>query len=197
MRHWFRALVPLLLALALVGCGAQAGGWHARNISGALPRLEFTLFRANDGHEVTAEAYRGDVVLLYFGYTHCPDICPTTLANLAQLLQGLGPRAAHVRVLFVTVDPGRDRPAVLKEYVQAFAPQMDGLFGTANQIAMLARRYRVAYSVQKASVGHPYEVNHSAAVFFFDQTGRSRLVTLKTDDVAGLTADVERLLAER
>jgi protein SCO1/2 len=107
------------------------------------------------------------------------------------MLQKLGPDADKVRVLFVTVDPGRDTLPVLKKYVAAFAPQIDGLRGSDNALADLARRYRIAYSVKTQP---KYEVMHSSAVFFFDATGRARLVTLTTDDTAGLAQDVKRLL---
>jgi protein SCO1/2 len=107
------------------------------------------------------------------------------------MLQKLGPDANKVRVLFVTVDPGRDTLPVLKKYVAAFAPQIDGLRGSDNALADLARRYRIAYSVKTQP---KYEVMHSSAVFFFDATGRARLVTLTTDDTAGLAQDVKRLL---
>lgn len=183
-----RILLPLVL-LVLAGCG-RGQPWHATDITGAMPRLEFAMTRANDGVPVSAADYRGRVVLLYFGYTNCPDICPTTLANLADMLQKLGADADKVRVLFVTVDPNRDTLPVMKKYVAAFAPQIDGLRGTDNALADLARRYRVAYSVQTQPT---YAVMHSSAVFFFDPTGRARLVTLTTDDTAGLAQDVKRL----
>jgi protein SCO1/2 len=181
----------LALLLAVAACGKPDSAWHATDISGAMPALDFALTRANDGKPVTAGDYRGKVVLLYFGYAHCPDICPTTLANLSEVLQKLGGRAGEVRVLFVTVDPNRDTPALMKGYVQSFAPQIDGLRGTDNQLTALTRRYRVAFSV---TPGPPYEVMHSNAVFFFDKTGRARLVATATDNVDGLTADVGRLL---
>ena len=116
------------------------------------------MLRANDGKPVTAADYRGKIVLLYFGYTNCPDVCPLTLANLSQSLRRLGKDAKQVRVLFVTVDPDRDTAPILKAYVNAFSPEMDGLRGTDNAIAILARRYRVAYSVTPAHDGKPYEV---------------------------------------
>ncbi|MEJ0041515.1 MAG: SCO family protein [Rhizomicrobium sp.] len=126
-----------------------------------------------------------------FGYTHCPDICPTTLANLAEALSRLSARAGDVRVLFVTVDPARDTLAQMKGYVNSFAPQVDGLRGTDNQLVALARRYRVAYSV---TPGPPYEVMHANAVFFFGRDSRARLVATGTKDIDGLTADLKRLL---
>jgi protein SCO1/2 len=184
-----KAVLFAFLLVMLAGCGRDKP-WHATDITGAMPRLEFVMTRAGDGAAVTAKEYRGRVTILYFGYTNCPDICPTTLANLADMLQKLGPDADKVRVLFVTVDPGRDTLPVLKKYVAAFAPQIDGLSGGDNALADLARRYRVAYSVKTKPT---YSVMHSSAVFFFDAAGRARLVTLSTDDTAGLAEDVKRL----
>ena len=112
-----------------------------------------------------AQSFRGKVVALYFGYTHCPDVCPTTLANLTQMAGKVS--SPDIRILFVTVDPERDTDAVMADYAKAFSPQVVGLRGSDNQLADLARRYRVAYAVKK---GPPYEVMHSNAVFFFDGT---------------------------
>lgn len=187
-------VATICLALLLAACGDNAAPWHATNITGSMPALEFSLTRASDGAPVHASDYRGRVVLLYFGYTHCPDVCPATLANLADAIGKLGANANEVRVLFVTVDPNRDAAPELAAYVRAFAPQIDGLRGTDNQLTDIARRYRVIYSVTADSPGHSYEVMHSDAVFFFDRNGRARLVTTKTDDVAGIAADLKRLL---
>ncbi len=187
-------LAALCLFVLLAACGRPVSNWHATDISGAMPALKFSLTRANDDSAVQAPDYRGKIAILYFGYTHCPDICPATLANLSDAIQKLGPRANDVRVLFVTVDPNRDTPQILRSYVKSFAPQIDGLRGTDDQLIDVARRYRVIYSVAPDSPGHAYEVMHSAAVFFFDRNGRARLVTTKTDDIAGVAADVRQLL---
>ena len=112
------------------------------------------------------------------------------------MLGKLGHDADSVRVLFVTVDPNRDSLTVLKKYAAAFAPQIDGLRGSDNALASLARRYRIAYSVTPESPGHPYTVMHSSAVFVFDATGRARLVTLSTDDATGLAEDIKTLLTD-
>ncbi|MBN9590271.1 MAG: SCO family protein [Alphaproteobacteria bacterium] len=157
------------------------------DISGAMPRLDFHL--SQYGRPVTGADFRGKVVALYFGYTHCPDVCPETLANMTDILGKVGSK--DVVVLFVTVDPDRDTAPVLEEYTHAFSPQIVGLRGSANALAALARTYRVAYSVKK---GPPYEVMHSNAVFFFDRDGDARLVTTSTSDTVGMAADVKRLL---
>ncbi len=174
--------------------------WHSTDMTGVLPALDFTMTRASDGKEVTAADYKGKIVLLYFGYTFCPDVCPTTLLNITQMLKTLSKRADDVRVLFVTVDPNRDTLDVLKKYTDAFAPQVVGLRGTPNQLATLAKRYRVAYSVQPASPDHPYEVTHGAAVYVFGRDGGIRLLFVglaaantRLDDMA---ADLGQLIAQ-
>ena len=183
-------IAAFLCLLPLAACSGDKP-WHATNITGGMPRLEFHMTRADSGTAATAEDFRGKIAILYFGYTHCPDVCPTTLADLTDVLMRLGKQADQVRVLFVTVDPAHDTPAVLKSYGEAFAPQVVGLSGSANDLARLARTYRVAYSVTTTPT---YEVMHSNAVFFFDRDGRARLVTTSTTDTAGLAEDIKRLI---
>lgn len=190
----FARFAVLAACIALAACDGRSVAWYGRDITGVMPDLAFSMQRASDGKPVTAHDYTGKITLLYFGYTNCPDICPTTLANLAETLRRLGPKAKQVRALFVSVDPDRDTLPVLKAYANAFSPEMDGLRGTRNAIAALARRYRVAYDVRKPTPGHPYEVMHSSAVFVFDRDGHVRLVTLETGNTAALAADIERLL---
>jgi protein SCO1 len=174
------------------GCGPTTRA-DATDITGVMPSLSFAMVRAGDSAHVTAADYRGKTVLLYFGYTHCPDECPTTLANIAAALRQLGPAAQNVRVLFVSVDPGRDTIAVLKGYVRAFAPQIDGLRGSDNAVAMFTRRYRVLYSVTPASPGRPYEVMHSDSLFLFDGAGRARYVLTSTENTAALATLIGHL----
>jgi protein SCO1/2 len=178
-------IAALLFALLLAGCSRS--GWHMTNISGAMPRLDFHL--TENGRPVSGADFRGKVVALYFGYTHCPDVCPETLANLTSMLDKVA--SPDVLVLFVTVDPDRDTDPALAEYTRAFSPRIVGLRGSANDLAALARAYRVAYSVKK---GPPYEVMHSNAVFFFDREGNARLVTTDTSDTANMADDLKRLL---
>jgi protein SCO1/2 len=159
------------------------------DISEAMPALDFRMTRAEDGKEVSGADYRGKLVVLYFGYTNCPDVCPATLANLTQMLAKV--KSPDMRVLFVSVDPTRDSAETLTKYAAAFSPQIEGLRGSDNALAILARRYRVAYAVDP---GPPYTVMHSNAVFFFDKTGKARLVTTDTSDTAAMVDDVKKLL---
>lgn len=197
-------LRTVLLMTAFLACAVASGcqqktQWHATNLTGsALPDLGFTMTRAEDGKQVTQADYKGKVVLLYFGYTFCPDICPLTLANTVQMLQKLGKSAKDVRVLFVTVDPNRDTIKVLDQYTKAFSPLIDGLRGTPDQLATLAKRYRVAYSVKPSPNPEDYVVTHSSAMYVFDRKGNIRLLfsTLHDNkpDVDGYAADLRQLL---
>jgi protein SCO1/2 len=190
--------VGLLAALLMVGSEAEA--WNSTDMTGALPSLDLTMTRASDGKAVTSADFKGKVVLLYFGYTFCPDVCPTTLLDIATMLKTLGKDADDVRVLFVTVDPGRDTLPVLKSYTAAFAPQVIGLRGTPDQLATLAKRYRVAYSVQPASDGNPPEVTHGSAVYVFDRNGAIRLLftglAVPNAKLTGMTADLRQLVLQ-
>ncbi|WP_164871758.1 SCO family protein [Solirhodobacter olei] len=188
------------LALGLPGVALAERPWNNDNIAGAMGDLSFTLTRAEDGREVTAQDYRGKVTLLYFGYTFCPDICPTTLANVATILESLGKEASDVRFLFVTVDPNRDTLKVLKDYAAAFAPQVVGLRGTANQLARLARRYHTTYSVHPSPDPSEYKVTHSSAIYVFDQKGKIRLLITSLASakpkIKGTERDLRRLIAQ-
>ncbi len=199
-RRYAAGLIGVTLGLTLISGCSNSAPWHAMNISAGSPRLDFTMIRASDGKRVTSADYRRRVVMLYFGYTLCPDVCPTTLANIAGILSKLGAAAADVRVLFVTIDPDRDKVPLLARYVKQFAPQVDGLWGTPDQLEQLARRYRIAYSVMPATKDHPYEVTHSSAVYIFDGSGAARLLVSslasQTPDIAGTAADLSRLIRE-
>lgn len=192
------AFAGIATAMPIAACSRKTH-WHETDVSGALPKLSFHMTDASTGAPITAAAFRGKVTLLYFGYTLCPDFCPTTLTNLAAVLKNLGSQANDVRVLFVTVDPNRDSLPVLKQYVALFAPQIVGLRGTPDALESLARRYRVAYSVTPAHDGHPYEVTHSSLVYVFDQDGNARLLissmATQKPDIAGTTDDLRTLIA--
>jgi protein SCO1/2 len=188
------------ISVAVLLSDQPAKAWNSTDMTGALPPLELAMTRASDGKPVTAADFKGKVTLLYFGYTFCPDYCPTTLLNITDMLKSLGKNADDVRVLFVTVDPDRDTLAVLKQYTEAFAPQVVGLRGTSDQLATLAKRYRVAYSVQPAHDGHPYEVTHGSAVYVFDRHGDIRLLfsglAVPNGKLGPMTADLRQLVAQ-
>ena len=187
--------MALLLTLLLVGCDRQSAVWHGHDLTGVMPDLAFSLVDDN-GHAVTASDYAGKTVLLYFGFTHCEDVCPTTLATLSRAVNALGADSRRVRILFVSVDPHRDTPAILQRYAEHFSPQVVALTGTRSQLDHLTRRYRVAYSYGNADARGDYEVYHSSAIFVFDARGKVRLLLQEQLGAAAITEDLQRLLSD-
>ena len=188
------SVLTLALLTVLSACGARAVPFNLSNIDGLMPDLDFRM-SDEKGHSVAGRDYAGQVVLLYFGYTRCPDACPTTLVTLSQAIALLGEAGKHVRVLFVTVDPNRDTTAVLKQYVTAFGPRFTGLRGSDESLSQLARRYRVAYRLEPADADGNYAVDHSSAVFIFDAHGRARLLAHANDTPKAVAADLTRLIS--
>ena len=164
----------LLLALAAVGAGV-AIGLAIERFQLAAPPLVGGPFALIDqqGRRVTEASYRGRALAVFFGFTHCPDVCPTALVRMAELLEALGPEADRLQPLFISVDPRRDTPALLKDYVGHFSPRIAGLTGSAEEIAAVARAYRVYYRIQGDPDANPnYLVDHSAFVYVMDARGR-------------------------
>jgi protein SCO1/2 len=124
-----------------------------------------------NGKPVTDRDLKGHPFLVFFGFTHCPDVCPTTLFEVSEVLRNLGPDGARVRALFVTVDPERDTPAVLKDYLSSFDPRLTGLTGDADAIANIAKSYRVYYK-KVPTDGGAYTMDHTALVYLMDKDGR-------------------------
>lgn len=189
-----RGAAGALLALAgFAGCTAPQPPFGLQNVTGLLPALQFKLTN-QDGRPVSAEDFRGKVVLLYFGYTSCPDVCPLTLSVLERAVETLRSSASKVRVLFVTVDPARDTAPVLKRYVSAFGPEMVGLRGDDAALVDLTRRYRVAFHREAPDAHGYYAVDHSSAVFIFDRDGHARLLAEESAGAERIAADLRRLI---
>ncbi|MFD1555661.1 SCO family protein [Paraburkholderia silviterrae] len=189
------ALLTLAAGSALLGaCSHPVEPWQLADVSGHLPDLTFAL-TADTGKPITGADLHGNTALVYFGYTHCPDVCPETMARLMQVIAKLGPDAQHVRILFISVDPARDTPQALHAYVSAFdAEHALGLTGTDAQIESLAKRYRVAYQMEKRDPDGSYEVTHSSAVYVFDAQGRARLLATDKDSPDAIAHDVRRVI---
>jgi len=168
------AAFVLALALCLAGCGRGGPQFQTSDVTGAAMGREFALTDHN-GKARTLADFRGKAVVIFFGYTQCPDVCPTTLATLAEALRRLGPDAAKVQVLFVTIDPERDTPNLLSHYVTAFDPSFLGLSGDAEATARTAKEFKVLYQKQPGSTPGTYTMDHSAGTFVFDPQGRLRL----------------------
>ena len=180
--------------LLLVACSRSGEPWQLMNVSGHLPDLDFAL-TADNGQPVTGASFRGRTTLVYFGYTHCPDVCPETMARLIQVVAKLGADAQNVRILFISVDPARDTPQALHTYMGAFDAQHAlGLTGTEAEIESLARRYRVAYQMEKREADGNYEVTHSSAVYVFDAQGHARLLATDHDTADAIAHDLRRVI---
>jgi protein SCO1/2 len=178
----------------LAACTHPGEPWQLTNVTGHLPNLDFTL-TGDDGRPVTGDSFKGRAALVYFGYTHCPDVCPETMGRLMQVLGKLGPDAQKVRILFITVDPARDTPQALHDYVGAFdSRHAEGLTGSDRQIESLAKRYRVAYQMEKRDPNGNYEVTHSSAVYVFDGQGRARLLATDHDTPDMIAHDLRRII---
>ena len=186
-------LLPLLAALLLAACQRHKLPFRLTDIGGHMPDLAFQLTDDN-GKTATATDYRGKVVLLYFGYTHCPDVCPLTLAHLHVALRQLGSAGDDVRILFVSVDPARDTPAVLHAYVNAFDKRAVGLTGSPSAIEALSKRYRSAFTREPSGKGGDYEVTHSSGIYVFDRDGRARVLATPATPQADLVHDLKLLL---
>jgi protein SCO1/2 len=164
-------MMGLMLAILLLGAGGflwlgNSAGNNALGIGGP-----FTLQDGN-GKSVTDKDFRGKYMLVYFGYTFCPDVCPTTLNAVADAMDKLGPAASRVRPLFITVDPKRDTAAVVKQYAAAFGPSIEGLTGTPDEIASVAKEYRVYYAEHHTGPGaNDYSMDHSSVLYFMSPDG--------------------------
>jgi protein SCO1 len=172
---WRRCLL-LTLLLGLVGCDRPAPpAYRGSDISGANFGQALALTDHN-GRAVTLDTFRGRLVVLFFGYTHCPDVCPTTLSDMAEAFKLLPAGASgKVQVLFVSVDPERDTPEVLKAYVPYFHPSFLGLLGSPAQVAQAARNFRIVYRRHVEPGASDYLVDHSAGSYVLDGRGRLRL----------------------
>lgn len=186
-------LLGALLSAALAACSPEGPKFRSTDITGA----EFGRELALNGHDRkprTLADFRGKAVLVLFGFTHCPDICPTTLADAAQALNTLGKDADRVQVLFVTVDPERDTPEVLSKYVPAFDPRFLGLHGDAVAIQKAAKEFKIFYEKRPGKAPGEYTMDHSGQSYVFDAQGRIRLL-LRHDRLSqDLAVDLRTLL---
>ncbi len=184
----------LAALLALAGCSSKPLHWDLDHLPGMFPNLRFDFISADTGKPVTEADFRGKVVALYFGYTHCPDICPLTMSDLATALGKLGPLAKDVRIVFISVDPARDTLPILKAYTHAFSPEAIGLRGTMPEVDKVTARYHVAFSYGPKDKDGNYVVNHSSGVYIFDQKGRVELLGSEVDSPEKFAHDLRQLI---
>jgi protein SCO1/2 len=190
-----KAVVPALLLAVLVAVLAGLVIWQPaeRDRPVAAPAGDFVLNTAQG--TLSLDQLRGKVVILYFGYTWCPDVCPTTLSDFALALQQLGADAGRVQVIFVTVDPQRDTPELLKQFVPAFNPGFLGMYTDAASLKQLAKEYKVVYQKTSVKGVDDYLVDHSAGTYIYDPQGNLRLLMPYGSSPDAIAKDLKALLA--
>lgn len=193
----YRKILALILAmLALAGCNLLDPAVSFRNtdITGAEFGRDFAL-TDHTGQLRRLADYKGRVVVIFFGYTQCPDVCPTTLLGMAEVMKMLGDRARDVQVLFVTLDPERDTRELLAAYVPQFNPSFVGLYGDSATTAATAKEFKVFFQKQPGSTPTTYSLDHSTNSYVYDPQGRLRLYVKHAEAPANIAADIKLLLA--
>jgi len=195
MKNWLLATCAIA-AFTLAGCqpSLQPPSFLATDITGAAFARDFTLTDHN-GRVRTLADFKGKVVAVFFGYIHCPDVCPTTLADFSLALQQLGPQAGRVQVIFVTVDPHRDTPDLLKQFVPAFNPGFLGMYADAETLKQLAKEYKVVYQKTSVKGADDYLIDHSAGTYVYDPQGHLRLLMPYGSSPDAIAQDLKTLLA--
>jgi protein SCO1 len=193
---WFWVVLAIVGALLFVVAGfllLRPYQYHGLLLESPKPAADFTLVRAG-GKEVKLSDYRGKLVVLYYGYTFCPDVCPTTLAEITKAVQKLGKKSEDVQVVMVTVDPERDTPERMAEYMAFFNPSFVGLSGTPDQIAEAATPFGIYYQKHEGTPASGYLVDHTATVNVLDREGRMRLVWPFGTEGDAMAADLKQML---
>ena len=182
-------------AVLLAACSESKPQFKAIDLTGADYARDVQLPDA-EGRPRSLKDFRGKAVVLFFGYTQCPDVCPTTLSEIAEAKRLLGPDGARVQGVFVTLDPERDTPQVLKAYVSNFDPTFVALRGTPEQVAAVAKDFKIFYKKVDGKTPTSYTLDHSAASYVYDPAGRLRLYTRYGTGPEALAADLKLLLKE-
>jgi protein SCO1/2 len=196
-----RHLVSLALCSALLSAcsdkpaDATASGFSGIDITGADYATGFSLTDHN-GQPRTLADFKGQVVVIFFGFTQCPDVCPTSMTELAQARQLLGPQGEKLQGLFVSIDPERDTPEVMKAYMASFDPSFLALYAAPDQLPALAKSFRIYYKKVAGPTPTSYTMDHSAGSYVYDTQGRVRLYHRYGSGAPALAGDVKKLLAE-
>jgi protein SCO1/2 len=177
----------------LAACTESKPSFNAVDITGADYAKDFSLTDA-EGRVRKMADFKGKAVVLFFGYAQCPDVCPTTMSEMAQVKQQLGADGDKLQVLFVTVDPARDTPEVMKAYMGAFDPSFVALIPTPDQLAAMTKDFKVYYKKVDGKTPTSYSMDHSAASYIYDPQGRLRLYARYGAGVPAMVSDIKALL---
>ena len=194
MRCWLIALCCGLLLL-VAACDSGRPQFKHTDVTGADYARDFAL-TDHHGKQVTLADYRGRVVTVFFGFTQCPDVCPTALAEMRAVVEKLGPDGSKLQVLFITVDPERDTQALLAQYVPAFNPAFVGLYGDAGTTAKVAKDFKVFYQKVPGKTAGSYTVDHSAGTYVFDPQGKLRLFVRPPPSGEPASTTADRLIGD-
>jgi protein SCO1/2 len=191
-------MLAALVSVSLAGCDklsfAKAPSFQNTDVTGLDYAKGFTLTDQN-GKKRTLADFKGKVVVVFFGYTQCPDVCPTTMAEMASVVKELGPKADQVQVLFITLDPERDTRELLASYVPQFDKRFLGLYGTPDETARVAKEFKVFYNKVPGSEPGSYSIDHTAGSYVFDRDGKIRLFVRHGQGAAPLVHDIRQLLS--
>lgn len=193
-----RALIALVASLALAGCqkaGPDKPNFKGVDLTGAEYARSLNL-TDQDGRARTLADFKGKVLVVFFGYTQCPDVCPTTMAEVAEVKRSLGADGDKVQGVFVTIDPERDTAQLLKAYLASFDPTFVGLRGSEEQTQAAAKEFKVFYAKVPGKTPESYTMDHTAASFIFDTEGRVRVYARYGAGAQPLADDIKLLLAE-
>jgi protein SCO1/2 len=186
-------LAAIVAAMLLAACGPQAPTFKGADITGASFGRELAL-ADHHGNARTLADFRGKAVVIFFGFTQCPDVCPTALSTLAEVMRRLGPDAARVQVLFVTIDPERDTAELLSRYVPVFDPSFLGLRGDAEATARVAKEFKILYQKVPGQTPDTYTMDHSAGLYLLDPQGRLRVFESHGQGAEAIAHDLAQLL---
>jgi protein SCO1/2 len=201
LRQNIKKLVIIIVAVLALGVGSiylvytqtnQEADYHGVVIDPPSPAENFTL--QTDQGEIHLSDFRGKVVLIYFGYTFCPDVCPTTLLKIKQALESLGDEASKVQTIFISVDPERDTPQILGKYSRAFSPNFIGGTSTPENIAEIAKQYGIYYEKMPAESGSGYSVDHTAVIWVIDPSGNLYLEWPYGFEISDMVSDLKKML---
>jgi protein SCO1/2 len=191
-----KLLAILVLGCLLLGCNKfnRAPQFQNTDLTGLDYAKDFALTDHN-GKPRTLADFKGKVVVMFFGYTQCPDVCPTTMVEMANVIKELGPAGKDVQVLFVTIDPERDTQPLLAQYVPAFNPTFLGLYGDAAATARTAKEFKVYYAKVPGATPSTYSMDHTAGSYVFDRNGKLRLFLRHGKGPAAIVPDLRQLLS--
>ncbi|NGM86423.1 SCO family protein [Parapusillimonas sp. SGNA-6] len=192
-RRLIATAIATAATAALAGCGPKKVAFIGSDITGTKLGKDMVMVDGN-GQTRTLADYKGKVVVVFFGFTQCPDVCPTAMAELAQTMDLLGKDADQVQVLMISVDPERDTPPVLSEYVKAFNPAFVGLTGTPEQLSKTAKSFKAYYAKSPGAKPEQYSMDHASSFYIIDKDNEARVLVSGNASAKDIASDIRQLI---